>query len=203
MLIQKGTNTKLGRSIAAFSLPALSTCPGKTKYCESVCYATSGFFNFKNVKGSLANNYTESLKDSFVKDVLSEIKASKATELRIHPSGDFYSEAYINKWIEIVQETPNVRYWVYSRSWSIPELSKSLKILAEQPNVQFFASVDETTIGIPEKHFRLASLVKDWELVSSDFVRCPNLKNKNITCDKCTYCFKPSKTKQHVVFKEH
>lgn len=203
MLIQKGTNTKLGRSIAAFSLPAVDTCPGKTKYCESVCYATKGFFKFKNVKGSLANNYLESLKDSFTQDVINEVQASKATEVRLHPSGDFYSEEYINKWFDIVQSTPHVKYWVYSRSWSRPELLDSLTRLSALSNIQFFASIDETTTGTPPKGFRVASLVKDWDSTPSDFVKCPNQKNKDITCDKCTYCFKPGKSKQHVVFKEH
>lgn len=203
-LIQKGTNTKLGAGIGAFSIPALSTCPGKTDYCKSVCYATKGFFKVRNVIGSLASNYDESLKESFVSLMNESISKAKVRSIRIHPSGDFYSEEYIKKWISIVDSNPNINFWVYTRSWRLPEMVLALKELANKNNVQMYASIDSTTPESPPAWLRVANVVKDWESEADSFVKCPNQKNKAITCEKCTYCFKPAKgLKQNVVFKEH
>lgn len=48
-------DTKLqGGSV--FNIPPLRTCPGKSKVCEAVCYATTGRFMFDNIKQAAENN---------------------------------------------------------------------------------------------------------------------------------------------------
>lgn len=222
-LLKIGTNTKLGRGIAGFSLPAVSTCPGRTKLCEGICYATSGFFRFRNVQSSLQRSYEASRDDGFATVVSDEIRRRRSIKaVRIHPSGDFYSVEYIAKWIDIVKSSPNTSFWGYTRSWRRPELVDKLRELAELPNIELFASIDEeagraqpsaetSTAGtvqevpeVPPKWLRIADVVDSWDEVDRTYVQCPNLKNKSITCSKCTYCFKPSKNvKVHVAFTKH
>lgn len=222
-LLKIGTNTKLGKGIAGFSLPAVSTCPGRTKLCEGICYATSGFFRFRNVRTSLQRSLEASGDDGFATLVRDEIRRRRSIEaVRIHPSGDFYSVEYIAKWIDIVKSSPNTRFWAYTRSWRIPELVPKLKELAELPNIELFASVDEESgraqqsteasagSTVQEVHetapdwLRIADVVDSWDKVDSSYVQCPNLKNKSITCAKCTYCFKtPGGKKINVVFTKH
>lgn len=201
-MLQVGTNTKLGPTIGAFSLPALETCPGKTEYCKSVCYATTGFFRFGNVKNSLAKNYAASLSDTFVDEMNKEIKKAKVSAIRIHPAGDFYSTEYITKWHKIIQTNSGLKFWCYTRSWRIPELLPVLEQLKTNSNLELFASVDFTTKDVPP-NWRIADVVTDWTSIPENAIRCPNQKNQSITCDKCTYCFKPAKTKKDIVFLEH
>lgn len=221
-LLKIGSNTKLGKGIAGFSLPAVTTCPGRTKLCEGICYATSGFFRFRNVRTSLQRSYDASRDDGFATLISDEIGRRKSIEaVRIHPSGDFYSVEYIVKWIDIVKSSPNTRFWAYTRSWRIPELIPKLRELAALPNIELFASIDEESgrqqspeasttgavqknVEVPPNWLRIADVVDSWDEVDSTYVQCPNLKNKSITCAKCTYCFKPSKNKKvNVVFTKH
>ena len=204
-------------------MPAVSTCPGRTKLCEGICYATSGFFRFRNVRTSLQKSLEASRDDGFATLVRDEIGRRRSIKaVRIHPSGDFYSVEYIAKWIDIVKSSPNTRFWAYTRSWRVPELIPKLKELSELPNIELFASVDEesgraqqsteasATGKIQEVHeaapswLRIADVVDNWDEVDSSYVQCPNLKNKSITCAKCTYCFKTAGGKKiNVVFTKH
>jgi hypothetical protein len=45
-----------------------------------------------------------------------EIKKKKADAIRIHDSGDFYSREYLQKWITIANDNPNVNFYAYSKS---------------------------------------------------------------------------------------
>lgn len=202
-LVQLGTNTKLGDGIGAVSLPPLTTCPGKTEYCSKVCYATKGFFRMSNVQKSLAANYATTESDDFINQVNAQIKKQKLKALRIHPAGDLYSNEYIDKWITIVKDNPNVRFWVYTRSWRLASLTKKLQQLQSLPNIEVFASTDDTTAETPPNWLRVAAVSPSWDGYDQSYVKCPNQKNKTITCEKCTYCFKPSGQKTNVVFKEH
>lgn len=204
MLVQLGTNSKLGAGIGAVSLPPLVTCPGKTNYCSKVCYATKGFFRLGAVKNSLATNYDTAESDSFVDLVNAGIKKNKLKAMRIHPAGDLYSNAYIDKWIAIVKANPKVKFWGYTRSWDVPELVDKVNELAAEPNIELFASIDDTTVNKPPTTLRHAAVSKSWDGYDKSYVQCPNQKNNKITCEKCTYCFKPSNGfKNDVVFKEH
>jgi hypothetical protein len=221
-LLKIGSNTKLGQGIAGFSLPAVTTCPGRTALCEGICYATSGFFRFSNVRRSLQSSYDASRQDGFASVISNEIsRRSSIKAVRIHPSGDFYSAEYISSWISIVKSSPDTRFWGYTRSWRKPELLSKLKELSELPNIELFASIDEeagrqpsnqkspgqdgTKVPeVPPAWLRLADVVDSWDEVDSTYVQCPNLKNKDITCSKCTYCFKPSGSKKvNVAFTKH
>lgn len=202
MLLQINSNSKLG-NCGAVSLPAKSTCPGKTTYCDKVCYAAKGFSRFSRVKDSLERNYEISLTDEFVPLLIKEINKKKLKVVRIHPSGDFYNANYIEKWIEIVKACPDTSFWVYTRSWSIPSMQAPLQALALESNIQVWASVDDTTVGTPTG-LRVAAVAPSWDSYDNSYVRCPAQKNPDITCTKCTYCFKPSTSKkQNIVFKEH
>lgn len=203
-LVQRGTNTKLGDGIGAVSLPPLTTCPGKTDYCSKVCYATKGFFRMTNVQKSLQANFVIAESTDFIDEVMNSIRKQKLKAVRIHPAGDFYSKEYIDKWITIVRNNPDVKFWVYTRSWRIKSLVPKIKELSELSNIQVFASTDDTHTEKPPKWLRAAAVTTDWKDFDTSYVKCPNQKNKAITCEKCTYCFKPvTNSKINVVFQEH
>ena len=43
-----------------------------------------------------------------------EIRQKKAEYVRIHDSGDFYSRKYLYKWIEIMKQNPEIRFYAYT-----------------------------------------------------------------------------------------
>lgn len=196
-----GSNSKLGKGIASWNIPAVSTCPGRTQSCESVCYANKGLFKLQSRRYAEHYNLAES--DTFVDIINAELATGKIKAVRIHAAGDFYSSDYIRKWIDIIRANPSVKFWSYTRSWRTP-LRLPLKKLAALPNLQLFASIDNESRGekIPT-WLRRADLLEDFEK-RPDYVQCPNQKNKKITCEKCTYCFKDAPTiKTNIMFKVH
>jgi hypothetical protein len=68
----------------------------------------------------------------------------------VHVSGDFYSAAYVNKWIAIATRTPGTTFYAYTRSWrgrNLP-LLEALITLSKLPNFVLNISTDRDT-GIP------------------------------------------------------
>jgi len=203
-LIKVSSNSKLGKHIGSFNLPAVSTCPGRTNECEKVCYATSGFFMFPKIKKIFNDNFNITESKDFVNIINEELKNPKLQIIRIHASGDFYSEDYINKWNEIIKANPNKKFWAYTRSWRIKNLISSLESLNKNPNLQLFASIDSESESENVPSFmRKAFLKQSFSDTPKSSAQCPNQKNKEITCAKCTFCFKEVKSKQDITFRIH
>lgn len=208
-------NSKLGKDIWSFSIPAGSTCPGKTDLCSNLCYAAKGFFVMPAVKKSLDENLTKSKSDEFVNWVTAEIVKNKIKILRVHVAGDMFSLDYANSWYQVMKSCPDTRFFLYSRSWRIPEIKPCLIKMSKLNNAKIWWSVDRETGKppiVPSK-IRLAYMqvssddVPDYP-VSLVFrinnlrnivtkkvngaVVCPpeNGVNKQLTCSKCGICWR-------------
>lgn len=40
----------------------------------------------------------------------------EATHVRIHGSGDFYSQGYFDMWLDVVRKNPEVKFWAFTKS---------------------------------------------------------------------------------------
>src|SRR5437870_3893050 len=100
MPFQQG-NSKLGKKIWTYSIPAGDSCPGKTEACSEECYAAEGFFLMPNVKRSLQRNWDETKSPDFAAWAIGELKRVKAKVVRVHVAGDLYDATYAEKWLEI------------------------------------------------------------------------------------------------------
>ena len=184
-------NRKLGPNVVTYSRePGYhETCPGSTPECEAICYA-------KKVQGQVRQVW----RGNGGEDV-PPIPAD-ARLLRLHVSGDFTTAAYICGWISRLMARPDVRAWVYTRSWRVPELHPSLEGLRSLRNVQMFASMDPTTPEQPPKGWRVAWLDGDRRgdaLGSGAMNRrtqagtmsyvCPEEAGAAADCESCRYCF--------------
>ena len=147
LLLVKG-NSKLGRAIHSFSLPAGLSCPGRSTVCSQHCYAKQGHYLYANVQEALARNYRHSRRKGFVDRMLGEIVGSRARVVRIHASGDFYSPGYARKWLRIARACSGVRFYAYTRSWRVPDIWPVLQDFARLPNARLWVSCDAET-GIP------------------------------------------------------
>lgn len=104
-----------------FGIPAYKsasgkmTCPFADK-CVKFCYAKKGAYIWSNVKPAFEARYQATLKDDFVEVMISEIQKKKATHIRVHDSGDYYSPKYLQKWFAIARALPNVKFYSYSNS---------------------------------------------------------------------------------------
>lgn len=142
MLISKG-NSKLGR-LPSFSLPVITTCPGKTPFCDQYCYGLKGMFILPQIKDANERRLDASLKSDFVPTITREIRGTKAPAFRLHVIGDFYSPEYIKKWIQIAEDLSDVIFFGSTRSWRCDFLAEPLKDFRDLQNVYIKASVDAT-----------------------------------------------------------
>lgn len=194
------------------------TCPGATRYCQSVCYAM-------RIAGEGPDPVFD-LMASNGGDVVPPVP-DDATVVRWHVSGDFDTEAYARNWIREVRRRPDVQFFGYTRSWRLgfgyyrdedqtPEeaaLALALLDLRDEPNVQLFASLDRG-----DEHWEDARLLhaNGWRTAyifgpnearltehpdGTKILVCPEETGRKANCVECGFCFRGQR--QDVAFIEH
>jgi len=102
-----------------FSIPAYKskngeiTCPMADK-CVKFCYAQKGAYPLAKKWSELKFELTK--QNNFIDLMNKEIKSKKAEFVRVHDSGDYYSTKYLNKWLQIAKDNPNVKFYSYTNS---------------------------------------------------------------------------------------
>lgn len=158
-------NDKLGATIHSWSIPAVRTCPGRSRVCEPVCYATHGRFVTSQSRTAMQWRWQQSKRGDIADRMVEEIFRRGVLVLRIHVAGDFYSPGYLAKWIEIASRSPNTRLFTYTRSWRVPQIAALLGAFAALDNVALWYSADADT-GYPPvvpPRVRVAWLQDSWE----------------------------------------
>ena len=135
----KKTSKKNNAKIFNFSIPAYKTRSGKltcpfADSCVKYCYAQKGnYTRFPVVQNLMEQKYKISKTNNFIPLMNEEIAKKKATHIRIHDSGDFYSVEYLNKWVDIATQNTNVIFYAYTKSIKFfingLKLPKNLKII--------------------------------------------------------------------------
>ena len=169
-------NAKLVNGQAIFSLPAGHSCPfaqdclafadretGKVTDGPGTqfrCFAASGEAWAKNAREARWHNF-DLLRAAKTREAMASlIMASlpEASLYRIHASGDFYSQAYFDAWMDVARAFPDrvfyaytkaVKFWV-NRLGSIPE------------NMRLVASYGGTHDKLIVEHKLKSAVVVDW-----------------------------------------
>jgi protein gp88 len=187
-------NSKLGPGIYTYSkLPGRisGTCPGSSGECELICFAKKVVHN-KPVWQLWADNTARG-------DELPPLPADAKT-VRIHVSGDFDTQGYIASWIQLARSRPEVQFFGYTRSWRVKELLPLIDMLDEEPNVNIWASIDQSIEEMPPGGFRRAWIEGDPRLTKltdmtyrtfdgQKAVVCPEQSGFMPNCQTCKLCF--------------
>ena len=115
----KKTSKALGLRVFNFGIPAYKSASGRVicpmaDECIMFCYAKKGAYIWSNVKPAFENRYQLSKTDDFIDAINNEIKRKKPDYVRVHDSGDYYSKAYLQKWIQIAIHNPDVKFYSYT-----------------------------------------------------------------------------------------
>ncbi len=115
----KKTSKQLGVRVFNFGIPAYKSAIGKLTCpmadgCVKFCYAKKGAYIWSNVKPAFEKRYELSKTDAFVDKMYDEIVKKKTDYVRVHDSGDYYSKKYLNKWIDIANLFPEVKFYSYT-----------------------------------------------------------------------------------------
>ena len=198
-----------------FGLPAgkAFSCPGATSICESVCYAGKLEKLFPGVKTNLLHNW-ELLRNAdmntmlillgeMIVEFIADCEKKDAPKLfRIHWDGDFFNDTYTYAWKVIIENHPDVQFWVYTR------VKSAALILKDVSNLSLYYSTDDDNKEIGHElkvneGIRLAYLGKTFavtestmkELTGKPGAKCPE-NNKSIplistngsACVSCGLC---------------
>lgn len=189
MLIGRGSrgNLKLGK-LPSFSLPVITTCPGKTPFCEQYCYGLRGMFTLTEISDSNERRLDASLRSDFVPIIVREIREKRFPAFRLHVIGDFYSAEYIKKWIEIATIIDEVIFFGSTRSWRCDFLAETLKEFRDLPNVYMKASVDDTD--------ELDPFACGWRVwsIEGKGQPCPHDSKAVSSCASCGRCWNQEDT---------
>jgi hypothetical protein len=178
------------------------TCPGATDECRAVCYAA------RPVAENGPVNHMWWL-NSRTEEVPAELPPD-CRLLRLHISGDFTSEKYIDGWTSLLSRHPHVTVWAYTRSWRVPALLPALERLRALPNVQLFASMDKSCEELPPSGWRRAWIEGDERAEAAPIGQvslegnartyrtvdgattflCPEETGHQPNCESCGYCLR-------------
>lgn len=134
---QAGGNAKLGRETYTFALPAGSTCPGALDCLAWVdpdtrrikdgrhqifrCFAASQEVAFPTVFAARLHNWVElrkaATREAMTQLILDSLPES-AVKVRVHDSGDFFSQAYFDAWMAAAEARPQTIFYAYTKSIS-------------------------------------------------------------------------------------
>jgi hypothetical protein len=152
-LLTNGNRELKADGIFTWSLPALAAklstgknmlvCPS-AGVCANLCYARSGTYNFSNVKAAHTKNLELILDNPIgwknrLKEELKTKRYQGGKSVRIHDSGDFFSDAYFELWLDIITDNPDVFFYAYTKEVAMVkryELPKNFVIIFSMGGTQ-------------------------------------------------------------------
>jgi hypothetical protein len=146
----------------SFGLPARRSCPGVTSVCGRICYAARTE-RYPSTSALLESNFQQLLAcqgsvpamAELLRGLLGDFAANlrryptAAPIFRLHWDGDFFSVPYAEAWRRVVLEHPEIRFWVYTRSFR-PDCNV-VPVLAGIDNLALYLSVDADNLARAEQ----------------------------------------------------
>jgi hypothetical protein len=111
----------LGFGIPAdYSFEGGNTCPAANA-CRGVCYAKQGRYLMANVRDARMHNFNlfqSRGKLGFIGDAIADLTrlVKRYNVVRLHDSGDFFSQDYLDAWKAIACAFPNTIFYAYTKS---------------------------------------------------------------------------------------
>jgi hypothetical protein len=184
-------NSKL-HNILIFDMPAIATCLN-CEDCKSMCYAMKAQNMYLDTKVFRYTNYSLFLnkRSELFNLIITQLQGSKQSVVRIHSSGDFFNQDYIEFWCNIISLFPNKRFYAYTKVDKILDFSTINKL----GNFNLISSI----IGDTQINFGSIDYCNSLNKKYNSFI-CPATKGENVKCGlQCDYCV----TKNNVCFVQH
>jgi hypothetical protein len=135
--------------ILSWSLQAIDTCPGAIESpgvlvdaCKG-CYATTGNYNYPNVKAPRLSNREDWQRLDWVDDMVKALDSSRY--FRWFDSGDVFSLGLAEKILEVMIQTPWCKHWLPTRMHKFPKFKQVLQAMQALDNVSVRFSSDSVT----------------------------------------------------------
>lgn len=187
--------------ILSWSLQAIDTCPGSVAKggglvpaCQG-CYATTGNYNFPNVKAPRAFNREDWQRPEWVSEMVQALDSSRY--FRWFDSGDMYSLDLAKKIYQVMQSTPHCKHWMPTRMHKFSKFKPVLERMQSLDNVSVRYSSDSVTGGLVEG-LNTSTIFSDTLPVGAK--ECEAYKHDG-KCNGCRACY--DKTVSVIAYKAH
>lgn len=161
-------NEKLAKlDTISFNLPAFKSADGfhvcpKAGGCASLCYARQGRYMMPAVAATREFNLAKVRGDLsvFVAEASEDLARIRNKIVRVHDSGDFFSQEYLDAWFTIARMNPKKRFYAYTKSlhldWSCKPTNFQL--------IQSVGGLLDDQINTRLSHSKIFATVKDRRL---------------------------------------
>jgi len=121
-------NIKTGR-IPGFSLPPILSCRTGVP-CAKLCYALKAWTQYPAVRAAWMRNLQGVLEGSFFEQMDAALGRIRKDLFRIHVSGDFESQSYLNEWVRLASRHPDKRFLAFTKqSFNFADCPDNLRIV--------------------------------------------------------------------------
>lgn len=151
----------------SFNLPAFQSADGfqvcpKAGACATLCYARQGRYIMPNVAATREANLAVVRGDltAFITAASEDLTKIKNKVVRVHDSGDFFSQEYMDAWFTLARLHPKKRFYAYTKSLHLDRSRKPR-------NFQIIQSVGgllDEQINKRSSHSKIFASVKDRKL---------------------------------------
>ena len=173
-------NAKLKKQLI-FSLPTTKAICGRV--CPG-CYSIPPQVRFPKVMEYRNRMLEYSKQDNFVSTIIGELVKSRRTieAVRLHASGEFYSQTYVDKWVAIATKMPNVKFYTFTKRMKDFDFTELMGL----PN---FILIDSLMNG--GLNYDILEKLDHTKKI------CPATTSAKAICGvDCTYCWDSSKVAQ-------
>ena len=186
-------NSKLGANIAIFDLLAIHTC-GNCRDCAKSCYAMKAQRQYKNTFNKRAiNTYLAANDTDYLAEMLlNQLSRSNVPYVRIHSSGDFFNNRYVEMWEFVARTCAEKKFYFYTKMDGILDMENLINL----PNVNRVKSI------LPDGSINFGSMEYILEKSRKFGIKiCPyGISDKPIKCGTdCTVCME----EEYCLFLEH
>ena len=154
-LVKLSKTSKLD-GILSWSLQAIETCPGAIQdtvdgipvlvdACKG-CYATTGNYNYPNVKAPRAYNKSDWKRDEWVQEMIDALDSSRY--FRWFDSGDVFDIRLAEKIYAVMAGTPHCKHWMPTRMHKFDKFKPVLERMNKLDNVVVRYSSDSISGGL-------------------------------------------------------
>ena len=188
-LTQKGNSKLADAGMLMFNIPASMQVCGRI--CVG-CYAINEQKRFPTTLAARERRLIASTHDDFVDRITHEIKYAKQQPkyYRVHASGEFYSQEYVDKWVTIASRFPDIIFYAYTKRKREFDMTALLKM-------ENFVLIDSLSHGGRLNYGPLSKAPK------GAFV-CPEQPETDVKCGvHCQYCMTKEAQDSAPYFRKH
>jgi len=176
--------------ILSWSLQAIETCPasigadGNLVAACSGCYATTGNYNYPNVKAPRLENKQDWQREAWVSDMVKALDSSRY--FRWFDSGDMYSLGLAEKMLEVMKATPWCKHWLPTRMAKFAKFADVIARMQSLDNVMVRFSSDSVSGEFDSRHGSV--IIESPEALPEGATLCEAYDNGG-KCNGCRACY--------------